>query len=58
MASENHPQRVAKSGTIGGYLAEMLAKAGAGTVGGKLTLVDMARSSLATLDAIASVLAR
>ena len=28
-------------GTIGGYLAEMLAKAGAGTVGGKLTLVDM-----------------
>jgi molybdopterin/thiamine biosynthesis adenylyltransferase len=30
-------------GTIGGYLAEMLAKAGAGTVGGKLTLVDMGR---------------
>lgn len=28
-------------GTIGGYLAEMLAKAGAGTVGGKLTIVDM-----------------
>ncbi|MBV5284843.1 MAG: ThiF family adenylyltransferase [Methyloversatilis discipulorum] len=28
-------------GTIGGYLAEMLVKAGAGTVGGKLTLVDM-----------------
>jgi molybdopterin/thiamine biosynthesis adenylyltransferase len=28
-------------GTIGGYLAEMLAKAGAGTVGGRLTLVDM-----------------
>ncbi|QKH35369.1 ThiF family adenylyltransferase [Achromobacter pestifer] len=28
-------------GTIGGYLAEMLAKAGAGTIGGKLTLVDM-----------------
>lgn len=28
-------------GTIGGYLAEMLAKAGAGTVGGQLTLVDM-----------------
>lgn len=28
-------------GTIGGYLAEMLAKAGAGTVGGKLTLVDI-----------------
>lgn len=28
-------------GTIGGYLAEMLAKAGAGTVGGKLTLVDL-----------------
>lgn len=28
-------------GTIGGYVAEMLAKAGAGTVGGKLTLVDM-----------------
>lgn len=27
-------------GTIGGYLAEMLAKVGAGTVGGKLTLVD------------------
>lgn len=27
-------------GTIGGYLAELLAKAGAGTVGGKLTLVD------------------
>ena len=30
-------------GTIGGYLAEMLVKAGAGTVGGKLTLVDMGR---------------
>ncbi|MDO8653093.1 MAG: ThiF family adenylyltransferase [Undibacterium sp.] len=30
-------------GTIGGYLAEMLAKAGAGTVGGKLTLVDMGK---------------
>jgi molybdopterin/thiamine biosynthesis adenylyltransferase len=30
-------------GTIGSYLAEMLAKAGAGTVGGKLTLVDMGR---------------
>jgi molybdopterin/thiamine biosynthesis adenylyltransferase len=30
-------------GTIGGYLAEMLAKAGAGTVGGQLTLVDMGR---------------
>ncbi|MFP8780196.1 ThiF family adenylyltransferase [Hydrogenophaga sp. RWCD_12] len=28
-------------GTIGGYLAEMLAKAGAGTIGGRLTLVDM-----------------
>jgi molybdopterin/thiamine biosynthesis adenylyltransferase len=28
-------------GTIGGYLAEMLAKAGAGTLGGTLTLVDM-----------------
>jgi molybdopterin/thiamine biosynthesis adenylyltransferase len=28
-------------GTIGGYLAEMLAKAGAGTRGGALTLVDM-----------------
>lgn len=28
-------------GTIGGYLAEMLAKAGAGTVGGRLTLVDI-----------------
>jgi len=28
-------------GTVGGYLAEMLAKAGAGTIGGKLTLVDM-----------------
>lgn len=28
-------------GTIGGYLAEMLAKAAAGTIGGKLTLVDM-----------------
>lgn len=28
-------------GTIGGFLAEMLAKAGAGTVGGKLTLVDL-----------------
>ena len=28
-------------GTIGGYLAEMLAKAGAGTAGGMLTLVDM-----------------
>lgn len=28
-------------GTIGGYLAEMLTKAGAGTVGGKVTLVDM-----------------
>ena len=28
-------------GAIGGYLAEMLAKAGAGTVGGKLTLVDL-----------------
>lgn len=28
-------------GTIGGFLAEMLTKAGAGTVGGKLTLVDM-----------------
>lgn len=27
-------------GTVGGYLAEMLAKVGAGTVGGKLTLVD------------------
>ncbi|QKM57818.1 ThiF family adenylyltransferase [Burkholderia glumae] len=27
-------------GTIGGYLAEMLAKAGAGAGGGKLTLVD------------------
>lgn len=27
-------------GTIGGYLAEMLCKAGAGTIGGKLTLVD------------------
>lgn len=27
-------------GTIGGYLAEMLVKAGAGTAGGKLTLVD------------------
>jgi molybdopterin/thiamine biosynthesis adenylyltransferase len=27
-------------GTIGGYLAELLVKAGAGTVGGKLTLVD------------------
>ncbi|AVJ32448.1 thiamine biosynthesis protein ThiF [Stenotrophomonas sp. MYb57] len=27
-------------GTIGGYLAEMLCKAGVGTVGGKLTLVD------------------
>lgn len=27
-------------GTIGGYLAEMLTKAGAGTVGGQLTLVD------------------
>lgn len=27
-------------GTIGGYLAEMLVKAGAGTVGGHLTLVD------------------
>lgn len=30
-------------GTIGGFLAEMLAKAGAGTVGGKLTLVDMGK---------------
>lgn len=30
-------------GTIGGYLAEMLAKAGAGMVGGQLTLVDMGR---------------
>jgi len=30
-------------GTIGGYLAEMLAKAGAGTAGGVLTLVDMGR---------------
>ena len=28
-------------GTIGGYLAEMLAKAGAGTLGGRLTLMDM-----------------
>lgn len=28
-------------GTIGGYLAEMLAKAGAGTLGGTLTLVDI-----------------
>lgn len=28
-------------GTIGGYLAEMLAKAGAGTIGGTLTLADM-----------------
>lgn len=28
------------SGTIGGYLSEMLVKAGAGTSGGKLTLVD------------------
>ena len=28
-------------GTIGGYLAEMLAKAGAGIVGGRLTLVDL-----------------
>lgn len=28
-------------GTIGGYLAEMLVKAGAGTGGGKLTLVDL-----------------
>lgn len=28
-------------GTIGGYLSEMLAKAGAGTVGGKLTVIDM-----------------
>lgn len=28
-------------GTIGGYIAEMLAKAGAGTVDGKLTLVDI-----------------
>ena len=27
-------------GTIGGYLAEMLVKAGAGTAGGQLTLVD------------------
>ena len=27
-------------GTIGGYLADMLVKAGAGTFGGKLTLVD------------------
>lgn len=27
-------------GTIGGYLSEMLVKAGAGTCGGKLTLVD------------------
>ena len=27
-------------GTIGGYLADMLVKAGAGTCGGKLTLVD------------------
>ncbi|MCC3735952.1 ThiF family adenylyltransferase [Rouxiella badensis] len=27
-------------GTIGGYLADMLVKAGAGTLGGKLTLVD------------------
>lgn len=27
-------------GTIGGYLAEMLIKSGAGTIGGKLTLVD------------------
>lgn len=27
-------------GTIGGYLADMLVKAGAGTYGGKLTLVD------------------
>ena len=27
-------------GTIGGYLSDMLAKAGAGTCGGKLTLVD------------------
>lgn len=27
-------------GTIGGYLAEMLVKAGAGTMGGQLTLVD------------------
>ncbi len=27
-------------GTIGGYLAEMLIKSGAGTMGGKLTLVD------------------
>jgi len=27
-------------GTIGGYLADMLAKAGAGTGGGKITLVD------------------
>lgn len=28
-------------GTIGGYLAEMLVKAGAGTSGGQLTLVDL-----------------
>jgi len=28
-------------GTIGGYLAELLLKAGAGTCGGKLSLVDM-----------------
>ena len=27
-------------GTIGGYLSDMLVKAGAGTCGGKLTLVD------------------
>ncbi|MGV8864674.1 MAG: ThiF family adenylyltransferase [Pseudomonas sp.] len=30
-------------GTIGGYLADMLSKAGAGTGGGKLTLVDFDR---------------
>lgn len=30
-------------GTIGGYLAEMLSKAGAGMAGGRLTLVDIGR---------------
>lgn len=49
LAQRNMPQSktlegknlvVVGCGTIGGYLADMLVKAGAGTCGGKLTLVD------------------
>lgn len=49
MAERNSPGRrtlagmsiaVVGCGTIGGYLADMLVKAGAGTSGGKVTLVD------------------